>query len=250
MNNIIKTKFFLAIGILLILVSIGGFLQGDILIATIIFLMGFFLSYKNWSWQTKNINPIKGEDLLRKFPKKKLEIQKQIEETPEEKAKRLVNDYIRIGSGESEGHYLDLADGEFSIDITNKGILNTLYGSESELIEKVIKAKFNVRKAVDDIIEEFEVEEEAEKIKERSRKLKIREKAENSLFGKIKTKRIELNTEEKEAIFSKFNNKCAICSKVEGLHIHHKDKNPRNNRIDNLIVLCGVCHKKIHMRVR
>ena len=63
-------------------------------------------------------------------------------------------------------------------------------------------------------------------------------------------KRVAISEKDKELIFNKFNNECAICSRKEGLHIHHKDHNPSNNRMDNLIVLCGVCHKKIHMKVR
>ena len=63
-------------------------------------------------------------------------------------------------------------------------------------------------------------------------------------------KRAAISEKDKEVIFNKFNNECAICKGKEGLHIHHKDHNPSNNRMDNLIVLCGVCHKKIHMKVR
>ena len=63
-------------------------------------------------------------------------------------------------------------------------------------------------------------------------------------------KRVVISEKDKELIFNKFNNECAICSGKEGLHIHHKDHNPSNNRMNNLIVLCGVCHKKIHMKVR
>lgn len=51
-------------------------------------------------------------------------------------------------------------------------------------------------------------------------------------------------------IFNKFDNECVVCGKNEGLHIHHKDKNSSNNQINNLVVLCEVCHKKTHMRVR
>jgi len=81
-------------------------------------------------------------------------------------------------------------------------------------------------------------------------KMRIKEKAETRVYGKVKSKRVPIKEEDKEAILRKFGNKCAICSKTEGLHIHHKDKNPKNNTSDNLIVLCGVCHKKIHMKVR
>ncbi len=68
--------------------------------------------------------------------------------------------------------------------------------------------------------------------------------------GAKENKRAAISEKDKEMIFSKFNNECAICGIKEGLNIHHKDHNPSNNRMNNLIVLCGVCHKKIHMKVR
>ncbi|MFC1691867.1 HNH endonuclease signature motif containing protein [Nanoarchaeota archaeon] len=121
---------------------------------------------------------------------------------------------------------------------------------DDELIDRVIKNNFNVRKTYEQITEEQEVEEEIQKIKERERKFKIKQKAEKKHYGKVKSKRHSLSEEEKDTIFAKFDNKCAICAATEGLHIHHKDRDPKNNRISNLIVLCGVCHKKIHMKVR
>lgn len=54
----------------------------------------------------------------------------------------------------------------------------------------------------------------------------------------------------KESVYSKYDSECAICGRNEGLHIHHKDTDSKNNKISNLILLCGVCHKKIHMNVR
>lgn len=39
---------------------------------------------------------------------------------------------------------------------------------------------------------------------------------------------------------------CMICWGNEWLQIHHKDKNWRNNNIDNLIMLCRDCHAKAH----
>src|SRR3989338_7439916 len=98
-------------------------------------------------------------------------------------------------------------------------------------------------------LEEHMVQKEMINLKEVGVKRNIREKAEKRLHGRVKSQRIAIREIDKEAIFRKFENKCAICGEVEGLHIHHKDKNPTNNREDNLIVLCGVCHKKIHMKV-
>lgn len=39
---------------------------------------------------------------------------------------------------------------------------------------------------------------------------------------------------------------CQICSSDKHLIVHHKDKNKKNNNINNLIVLCRKCHGKIH----
>jgi hypothetical protein len=93
------------------------------------------------------------------------------------------------------------------------------------------------------------IKQEIMKTRQREHKSKIRDAAEQIFCGKART-RIPLNNFTKEAIFNKFDNRCVICNAAEGLHIHHKDQNPKNNFLANLMVLCNVCHKKIHMRVR
>ena len=70
------------------------------------------------------------------------------------------------------------------------------------------------------------------------------------IYGKIKNKRGGLSKEMREDIFKKFGNECVLCGAGEGLHVHHRDNNLKNNSPDNLILLCGVCHKKTHMKVR
>lgn len=117
-------------------------------------------------------------------------------------------------------------------------------------VDLVIKNKFDVKKTISSLLEERLIDLEKGKISRRIEKRKIREKAEKNLFGSVKSKRIPLSDEERDSIFDKFNSECVICGSKEGLHIHHKDKNPSNNQISNLLVLCGVCHKKIHMKVR
>ena len=119
----------------------------------------------------------------------------------------------------------------------------------AEQRRREIIAEQRRRKRIAD--EEMEVEEEIRRIKEAERQRKIREEAEKRLFGKVRRKkRLSLTEDERFMIFNKFHNQCVTCGKNEGLHIHHKDQNPSNNVIENLSVLCGVCHKKVHMKVR
>ena len=43
--------------------------------------------------------------------------------------------------------------------------------------------------------------------------------------------------------------KCEICGYDEHdfcLEIHHKDKDCTNNSIENLAILCVICHRKLH----
>jgi len=41
--------------------------------------------------------------------------------------------------------------------------------------------------------------------------------------------------------------KCGVSIKSGG-HIHHKDGNPNNNRIGNLVAICAKCHRQIPIR--
>jgi 5-methylcytosine-specific restriction endonuclease McrA len=121
---------------------------------------------------------------------------------------------------------------------------------KKELINRLIKNNYNVEKTITETVKEGQVKSEMEKIKQREKQRKIREEAEKRLYGKTNTKRQKFTENQKNMILNKFENQCAVCGKTEGLHIHHKDKNTKNNRMNNLIVLCGVCHKKIHMKIR
>lgn len=43
-------------------------------------------------------------------------------------------------------------------------------------------------------------------------------------------------------------NKCEVCGKTNlevTIHIHHKDKNIKNNKPNNLIICCVPCHKRL-----
>ncbi|BBC66974.1 hypothetical protein MMRN_38700 [Mycobacterium marinum] len=46
----------------------------------------------------------------------------------------------------------------------------------------------------------------------------------------------------------KAKDRCEDCGTADKLHIHHKDRNPANNELANLAVLCSSCHKKLHWR--
>lgn len=39
---------------------------------------------------------------------------------------------------------------------------------------------------------------------------------------------------------------CAICYGAKFLTVHHKDKNVKNNDLENLQIICRDCHNEIH----
>lgn len=128
---------------------------------------------------------------------------------------------------------------------------------KAKIVEALIRKDFDLQKSIKLLLKERESEEKEKEIQNKILDLKYREKqklirqeAEKRLYGKNKTQRQSFTEEEKEIIFDRYNHQCAICGNNEGLHIHHRDCNPSNNKLDNLILLCGVCHKKIHMKVR
>jgi 5-methylcytosine-specific restriction endonuclease McrA len=52
----------------------------------------------------------------------------------------------------------------------------------------------------------------------------------------------------RERSFAKYEHKCAVCGWDEDedvLEVHHIDENRSNNSIDNLIILCPTCHRKL-----
>lgn len=42
---------------------------------------------------------------------------------------------------------------------------------------------------------------------------------------------------------------CEKCGSTEKLERHHKDRNPTNNAIKNISVLCTKCHHQEHIRL-
>jgi 5-methylcytosine-specific restriction endonuclease McrA len=39
---------------------------------------------------------------------------------------------------------------------------------------------------------------------------------------------------------------CVFCGSLSNLHVHHKNRNRKDNRPENLIVLCQKCHTEEH----
>lgn len=39
---------------------------------------------------------------------------------------------------------------------------------------------------------------------------------------------------------------CEKCGNKSNLHVHHRDRNPANNSMENLETLCASCHLKLH----
>lgn len=64
--------------------------------------------------------------------------------------------------------------------------------------------------------------------------------------GRIKTSNPSWYTAHRWARLIKEKSHCEICGTTKNLDVHHIDKNPNNNRKENLIVLCRSCHIRIH----
>jgi len=135
--------------------------------------------------------------------------------------------------GERDTYTKKLKNGKFKI--TEKEIRNGLKNKEINETN---------------IVEFVNYQIELEKLKLRSKQYELRKKTEKEVFGKLRNNRQAFSEDEKEVILANSNNECVVCGAKEGLHIHHKDKKPSNNQMNNLLVLCGVCHKKVHMNVR
>lgn len=46
--------------------------------------------------------------------------------------------------------------------------------------------------------------------------------------------------------FDNYPHKCSLCGSTEFLCVHHKDRDRKNNTVDNLQILCKSCHQKVH----
>jgi 5-methylcytosine-specific restriction endonuclease McrA len=49
-----------------------------------------------------------------------------------------------------------------------------------------------------------------------------------------------------EILVQALGSKCTVCGSQERLQLHHKDKNRKNNLLDNIELLCYACHRKAH----
>lgn len=63
----------------------------------------------------------------------------------------------------------------------------------------------------------------------------------------------EFNNNLKEIVRNRYERKCFICKKTElenkeRLSVHHINYDKKNNKIDNLISLCKICHLKTNYR--
>lgn len=264
-----RTSLFVAIGIFLILLILINYTPEESFLLRLwaIFLLiqgpffWFFLIKLIWLEKLgamADLTKVERKKILasRKEKKKQLKLMRikemealRLKEKKEMEMKNRAIANLKNYVENSEELYLECSDwsgGELDIYV-GKGVFSF---EVDKIINLVIQNDYNAKEVITQIVEDILVEVEANKILERQKKRKIREAAEKKLYGVVKTKRKNLTEEEKEMVFDKFNNECAVCGKKEGLHIHHKDENPSNNQMSNLVVLCGVCHKKTHMRVR
>jgi 5-methylcytosine-specific restriction endonuclease McrA len=76
----------------------------------------------------------------------------------------------------------------------------------------------------------------------------------NNKYGLTVTSIQKYGFEKALAIWEKYDRKCSICGSADKLAVHHIDHsgltdNP-NNELDNLQLICGSCHAKLHANKR
>jgi len=55
-------------------------------------------------------------------------------------------------------------------------------------------------------------------------------------------------TDYRRAAFDAHGRECAECGVTDNLEVHHRDGDPLNNHLINLIGLCYRCHRMLHKR--
>jgi len=46
--------------------------------------------------------------------------------------------------------------------------------------------------------------------------------------------------------FENYPKECSLCGSTKNIQVHHKNRNRRDNRLENLMIVCRDCHWKIH----
>ncbi len=59
-------------------------------------------------------------------------------------------------------------------------------------------------------------------------------------------KRKPLPKKVRKEVYKLHKHMCQYCGDKERLHVHHEDLNPENNELDNLSLLCYICHSTEH----
>lgn len=50
----------------------------------------------------------------------------------------------------------------------------------------------------------------------------------------------------KRIVYSNLGSICKKCKGIKNLNVHHKDHDPNNNFLSNLLLLCNKCHMNLH----
>ena len=59
-----------------------------------------------------------------------------------------------------------------------------------------------------------------------------------------------MTTSHRELCFEHRDRLCLCCGADSPLDVHHVDGNPTNEDLENLVVLCKSCHRKVHNKTR
>lgn len=74
----------------------------------------------------------------------------------------------------------------------------------------------------------------------------------SSIYNNSLREKNSINTYRRVA-FENYKHECAICgwNKDERiLEVHHIDENRKNNKLDNLIILCPICHRYLTLHLK
>ncbi|MBN2567094.1 HNH endonuclease [Candidatus Woesearchaeota archaeon] len=131
------------------------------------------------------------------------------------------------------------------------GTTENVEGTEKTIIrEKKYDRHFFICKQCNYGNEKEWNEEEGKWLGEEPKSQIIRKKGSSIGFGfddreSTRKERIPIKSKIKKIVYRRAENSCQLCGDNQSkLHIHHIDKNPANNRVNNLIILCPNCHSK------